>query len=48
MYALHSAAAQALSVNPAAMLLSIAALIAGTALAAFLIAAVPALLVRLC
>jgi len=46
---LHAAqltAAQALSANPAALLLGIAALLAGTALAAFLVAAVPTLLVR--
>lgn len=38
-------AAQALSANPAALLLGIAALVAGIALAAFLIAAVPTLMV---
>ncbi len=44
--ALHAPAAQALSANPAAWLLGLAALVAGTALAAFLVAAVPTLLVR--
>ena len=43
--ALHAPAAQALSANPAAWLLGLAALVAGTALAAFLVAAVPTLLV---
>lgn len=46
--ALHAPAAQALSANPAAWLLGLAALVAGTALAAFLVAAVPTLLVRTC
>ncbi len=46
LYAAQLTAAQALSANPAALLLGIAALLAGTALAAFLVAAVPTLLVR--